>query len=183
MAKDKDKYPVRAAVLEAIKALKSSGKIAMRESFSGTITPQVKKQFAATQQEPGIMIFELESALAELNAAGALRAKETSKRWLAHYDYALARLQARLVYLYEYNNILAQVRSDSLPPLDPVHTGWRVGSQKKVQTSEPKAKEMARNINRTWKRLAEEHPGTPWAVLATREGMAALGLVWRPSRE
>src|SRR5262249_20871537 len=62
MAKDKDKYPVRAAVLEAIKALKASGKIAMRESFSGTITPQVKKQFAATQQEPGIMIFELESA-------------------------------------------------------------------------------------------------------------------------
>jgi hypothetical protein len=183
MAKDKDAYPLRAAVLQTIKVLTESEKIKIRESFSGPITPQVKKQFAATQQEPGIMIFEMETALADLKAAGQKRARETSKRWQANYDYALARLQSRLVYLYEYNNILAQVRSDSLPTLEPIHTGWRVGSQKKVQISEPKVREMVKNIGKTWKRIAEETPGTPWAVLATRENMTALGLVWRPSRD
>ena len=183
MARDKDRYPLRAAVLEAITVLKASEKITMKESFGGPITPQIKSQYFATKQAPGIMIFHMETALADLKAAGQMRDKETSKRWLAHYDYALARLQSRLVYLYEYNNILAQVRSDSLPLLEPIHTGWRVGSQKKVQISEPKVKEMVKNIAKTWKRIAEENPGTPWAILATRENMTALDLVWRPSRD
>jgi len=186
MAKDKEKYPLRAGVLEAIKVLNDSQKIAMKERLinpgGGAITPAIKKDFAASQKEPGVMIFQMETALADLKAAGEMRDKETSKRWLANYDYALARLQSRLVYLYEYNNILAQVRSDSLPPLEPFHDGWRVGSQKKVQISEPKVKDMVKNINKTWKRIADENPGTPWAILAARENMTALGLVWRASR-
>ncbi|HWY85126.1 MAG TPA: caspase family protein [Gemmataceae bacterium] len=187
MAKDKEKYPLRAAVLEAIRVLQASEKITLRETLTnpggGVITPQIKSQFAATQKEPGIMIFHMETALADLKAAGELRAKEPSKRWLANYDYALARLMSRLVYIYEYNNILAQVRADSLPPLEPIHHGWRVGSQKKVQINEPKVKDLVKNISKTWKRIAEENPGTPWAVLAARENMTALGLVWRASRD
>src|SRR5205085_8403669 len=125
----------------------------------------------------------MEKTLADLQAAGEMRDKETSKRWLALFDYTMARFQSRLVYIYEYNNILAQVRGDSLPELQPIHNGWRVGSQKKVQINEPKVKDMVKNINRTWKRIAEENAGTPWAVLANRESMTALGLVWRPSRD
>ena len=114
LAKDKEKYPLRAAVLEAIRVLQDSEKIKLRESLTspggGVITPQIKNQFFATQKEPGIMIFHMETALADLKAAGEARAKESSKRWLANYDFALARLMSRLVYIYEYNNILAQVR-------------------------------------------------------------------------
>ena len=29
-------------------------------------------------------------------------------------------------------------------------------------------------------RIAEEHPGTPWAVQSKREGVVALGLEWQP---
>ncbi len=186
MAKDKEKYPLRAAVLDAIQVLRDSEKIVMKESLTnpagGTITQQIKTQFAATQKEPGIMIFQMEKALADLKAAGEMRDKETSKRWLANYDYTLARLQSRLVYIFEYNYVLAEVRSDSLPALEPVHNGWRVGSQKKVRVNETKVKDMVKNISKTWKRIAEENPGTPWAILASRENMTALGLVWRPSR-
>ena len=73
--------------------------------------------------------------------------------------------------------------ADNLPHLEPVHNGWRVGSQKKVQINEPKVKELVKNISKTWKRIADENPGTPWAILAARENMTALGLVWRPSRD
>lgn len=187
MAKDKEKYPLRAATLQAIKVMKESEALSMKESLTnpagGAITPAIKKTFADNQKEPGVMIFQMESALAELKAANEMRDKETSKRWVANYDYALARLQSRLVYIYEYNNILAQVRGDNLPALEPIHNGWRVGSQKKVQISEPKVKDMVKNIAKTWKRIADENPGTPWAILASRESMTALGLVWRPSRD
>lgn len=186
MAEDKSKYPLRAAVLRAIQATQESEKLEMRESLTnpgGPITPQVKSQFAANQKDPGMLIFELEKALNEVKEAGAKRNEETSKRWLAHYDYAQARLQERLVYLYEYDNILAQVRRDDMPALEPIHNGWRVGSERKVQIKEPKVREMVKDIGKTWKRIARENPGTPWAVLAKRESLTALGLVWRPSRD
>ncbi len=183
MAKDKETYPLRAAVLETIQILKASEKIRMEEKLHAPITPEIKKKFFAEQKEPGLLIFQMEKALADLKGAGEKREQETSKRWQANYDYALARLQSRLVFIYEYNNILAQVRGDNLPDLENVNNMWRVGSQPKVQISEPKVKDMVKNISRTWKRIAEEHAGTPWAVLAAREELTALGLVWRTTRE
>ncbi len=183
MAKDSEKYPLRAAVLQAIHILKVSEKIRMEEKISSPITPAIKKQYLDKQQQPGLLIFEMEGALAQMKAAGAKRDLEKSKRWQAHFDYAMAHLQARLVFIYEYDNILAQVRGDNLPDLQPFQTGWRVGSIKKVQISESKVRDMVKNIQKAWKRIADENPGTPWAILATRENMMALGLVWRPSRE
>jgi Caspase domain len=183
LAKDKEKYPLRAEVLQAIQVLKTSEKIRMEEKIGSPITPAIKKQYLAKQQQPGLLIFEMENALAQMKVAGAKRDLETSKRWQAHFDYAMARLQARLVFIYEYDNILAQVRGDNLPELQSFQTGWRVGSIKKVQISESKVRDMVKNIQKAWKRIADEHPGTPWAILATRENMMALGLVWRPSRD
>ena len=120
---------------------------------------------------------------AKLKEAGDKRDQEPSKRWQAHYDYCLARLQSRLVFIYEYNFVLAQVRSDSLPALEQVHNAWRIGSRPKVQVSEGKVKTMAKEINKAWERIGKNHPGTPWAVLARREQMTSLGLEWRPSRD
>ena len=117
-------------------------------------------------------------------AAGEKLDQEPSKRWHAHYHYTLARFQSRIVYLYEYNFILAQVRGDQLPEIDPaIHSGWRVGSKIKVSISESKVKDMVKSIGRTWKSIMEEYPDTPWAVLAAREKLTALGLEWRPSRD
>ena len=186
MAKDKEKYPLRAAVLEAIRITRDSQKIKMRETLfnpGGQISAQIKAAFLKDQSEPGVMIFEMEKVLADMKAAAEMRDKESSKRWQANFDYALARLQSRLVFIYEYNNLLAQVRGDSLPALEGGQNGWRVGSRKKVQINEPKVKDMVKNIEKTWKRLAEENSGTPWAVLAQRERMSALGLEWRATKD
>src|SRR5262249_44154388 len=61
MANNKTKYPLRAAVLEAITVLKKSEKVSMRESLTapqgGAITPEIKKMFAASQKDPGLVIF------------------------------------------------------------------------------------------------------------------------------
>jgi len=182
-----DKYVLRQAVLDAAQALRDNAKFTMEESLTssgGPISPALKKQFLQKQKEPGLAIFELERALGKLQDAGKERDKEPSKRWHAHYDYALARLMGRLVYTYEYNYILAEVRGDRLPELDPkIHNGWRVASRQRISINESKVKDMAKTIGRTWKRIAEEHAGTPWAIMAKRESLTALGLEWKPSRE
>jgi hypothetical protein len=183
--KDPEKYPLRAAFLEAKTVLAESQKIAMREQLagSGPLSDKAKAAFLKEQEDPGLMIFTMEKALAAMKEASELRDKEESKRWQANFDYAYARLQARYVYIFEYNFMLAQIRSDSLPALEPFHTGWRIGSRTKVSVNESKVKDTVKSIGKLWKKIAEDNPGTPWAVLATRESRYAMGQEWRPKQD
>jgi hypothetical protein len=184
--REPEKYALRKAVFDAVKVMEDSHKLVLEEKLEGAggaIDGKVKSAFLLKQRDPGIMIFEMESALAKLKAAAEERDKEASKRWQANFDFTLARMQSRMVYIYEYNYLLGQIRADNLPALEPIHNGWRFGSRPKVQCPEPKVKDMVKSINRTWKKIAEEHQGTPWAVLATRENLTALGMEWRPTRD
>jgi Caspase domain len=182
--KNPGKYPLRVAVLKAAQVLReNANKFRMKEFLPGTTTAQVKKQALAEQANPGKSILALEEALDELKKAGEDRDKETSKRWQANYDYVVARLESRLVYVCEYNYLLAQIRTDSLPPLENGATGYRLGAKKKVGIPESKVKDWVKEIDRTWKRMAQEYANTPWAVVANRERMTVLGLEWRPTRQ
>jgi hypothetical protein len=107
--------------------------------------------------------------------------KETSKRWRANFDYTQARLKARIVYIYEYSYLLGQIRLDALPEAGA--DGWRVGSRKKIQVTEPVAKKYAKEVASAWRDIQKNYPDTPWAVMAYRESMVTLGLEWRPKKE
>ena len=179
-----DEHPIRSVVLDAIDTLQKNAAIRIREDLPGPVDPKQKAAFLKEQQEPGILIFELEKMLAEMNAvADESMDKETSKRWRANFEYTRARLLARLVYVYEYSYILGQIRLDTLPPLDNGANGWRVGSRKKIQVTEPKAKAYAKEAASAWKDIQKKYPDTPWAVLAYRESLVALGLEWKAKKE
>jgi hypothetical protein len=179
-----DKYPLRAAVVQAVKVLQEdAAKFRMKEFFGGTTTPAVKKAVAKEQAAPGKAIFFLKEALEDLQKAGEKRKKEKSRRWQATYDYVTARLKSRLVYLYQYNYVLAQIRGDALPPLEDGYSGYRLGSRKKVTVPESEVKAWVKEIDRTWQKIINDYPDTPWALVARRERLTVLGLEWRPSRE
>lgn len=180
----KDQYPLRAAVAHAVKVLQENAdKFALKEYFGGASTAAVKKAVLKEQMEPGKAILFLEEVLEELEKAGAQRKKEKSKRWQAHYDFVLARVKARLIYLYQYDYVLAQIRSDSLPPLENGFSGYRLGSMKKVNVPESKVKAWVKDLDRLWQKIIHDYPQTPWELVARRERLTALGLQWRPSRE
>jgi hypothetical protein len=182
--KNPTKYPLRVAVLKAAAVLRENvDKFRMKEVFPGNNNAEVKKQVLKEQVDPGKSILALKEALEELKKAGEEREKEMSKRWQANYDYVLARLESRLVYVYEYNYVLAQIRSDSLPPLENGATGYRLGAKKKVGIPESEVKDWVKEIDRTWQRMAKEYANTPWAVVATRGRMTVLGLEWRPTQQ
>ncbi len=172
-------FPLRAAYFEALEALQESAKIQMREVLPGPINPKLKAAFLLEQSDPGISIFKLEQALATVKEAGEKRDAETSKRWQANFDYLQARLQSRLVYLIEYSYTLGQIRADNLPELAAGQTGWRMGTGKKIAVTESKAKAWVKDTKKIWERIQTQYPETPWALLAQRESMLSLGLVWR----
>ncbi len=180
-----EKHPLRAAVLEAKRALDKTETLRMEDRLDGPISDMGKAAFLEKQKEPGLLIFELEEALMMMVEADKdeNRTAETNKRWQANFDYTMARLKARLVYIHEYNYILGDIRADRLPVLEGDASGWRLGFKPKLSTNESKVKNMAKDIAKLWKKIGEEHPNTPWALLAQRESLYAMGLEWRTRRD
>jgi hypothetical protein len=105
------------------------------------------------------------------------RDKEASPRWQAGYDLAIGRVLAVKVRTEGYNAILAKAkrglkfrseRSDTwvLQPSDDIS----VGSQ---------LKKLADKARMYLNRVVEEHPATPWALLAGRELESPMGWTWQ----
>jgi hypothetical protein len=138
------------------------------------ITDHQKKEVA------GIMR-ELDEAMADLKKAATpeARAKEP-RRWQAHGDFIMARLDEELAYLNEYQGLLGQMKKE-LPAIDrKVQNGWRVASQ--LSLSDSTAKKLAGEAKKILERIAKDYPNTPWQVLAKRDRMTALGMEWQAVR-
>jgi hypothetical protein len=179
--------PLKRAVLQAIELLRNE-KVSQAFPDEFRLPEGGEKNFKElilnlqkSSVGPGVAQLVLAEGLEELQKAGADRDKEPSKRWQANYDYVLARLLARLAYVNEHNYMLGQLRLE-LPPRDPkLHNGWRLASQQEIQSGK-EARDLAREAQALFQKLIKEHPGTPWALLAKRERLTALGLRWEPVR-
>jgi hypothetical protein len=195
---DKPKeFPLRFAVLQTVESLDRQGrlnrvKVGDKEVAADRLIEtvrdagtddKVKKSLTKSQQDgPALMLVELQEMLELMEKAGRNRDREPSKRWQAHYDYVLAMLKMRMVYVNEYNAMIAKVKRDELPKLDPkLHNGWRLAAQDKI-TSPKEVKDLASDARKLLAKLIQEHPGTPWEVLAKRDRSAALGLSWQPTK-
>jgi hypothetical protein len=179
---DGEKSPFREAVEKARKALNDQlrGKRLPEEwRMSGTendLKAQVKD---FQEKEVARTLRELEEALDDLRKAGKEgRKEEKSKRWQANYDYILARLEAQIAYLYEYDSALGEMRKE-LPERGP--NGWRLASQAKF-SGDPAGRKLMVESNKTLDKLAKENPGTPWEILAKRDRLSNLGLKWQPNK-
>ena len=147
---------------------------------SGAAEKQFKNNLENISRRIASMLRLLNDALEDMEKVKKMRAK-ASKRWQANYDFMLARLQAQIAYLYEYQSMLGQMRKE-FPRRDPeVHGGWRLASQTEL-TGDAKGKRLAKNSRKLLDQMVKEHAGTPWEVLAKREKLTALGLEWKPTR-
>jgi hypothetical protein len=179
---DAVKSPFRDAVEKARRTLHEQlkGK-RLQEAWPVVDNENILKAQVKDYQEKEVArtMRELEEALDDLRAAGKEgRKAEKSKRWLANYDYIFARLEAQLAYLYEYDSALGDMRKE-LPPKGPI--GWRLASQKKLSGDSQGRKYMS-DSGKLLDKLTKDHAGTPWEVLAKRDRLSNLGLVWQPNK-
>lgn len=174
--------PFREEILKTAQLLKKHAKT-FKEDFRGQANGNdaaLKALILERQKEPARAFNELQEQLEALQQAGEQRAEEKSKRWRANYDYVLARLEARLAYVYEYNYMLGMIRKDALPKRDPTKfTGFRLASQEKLQSGS-EARKLAADSKKLLGKIVQQHQGTPWEVLAKRQALNALGLEWQP---
>lgn len=139
-----------------------------------------KNQIRNDEQEVARIMRRLEMAREDMQNVADQREAEP-KRWQASYDFMLARLEAEIAYLYEYQSMLGQMRKE-LPPRDrELYGGWKLAATTSL-SGDSAGKKLAAASRKALEKLAKEHAGTPWEVLAKRAKLTALGLEWKPAR-
>lgn len=180
--KNPDKYKLRVGVVRSLdtvrKAADDRAAPAYVTRIDAPVTAATKRSLVKSQEYVAVLAVELELAADELAALGNLRAGET-KRWRANYDYALAALRLRVAALHEYNKLLGDVRTESLPDLPAGATGWRLIPAKKLRSPND-VRKLAEQAREEFEALAAGHKGTPWAALAERALVVPPGLAWEP---
>jgi hypothetical protein len=141
---------------------------------------QLKMEILEFERNVARIMGRLNEALEDMKAVAQMRDSEPL-RWQANYDFTLARLEAQIAFLYEFQSMLGQMRKE-FPPRDPkLHGGWRLAAAPNLQ-GDSAGKKLAKDSRKILEKIAKDHAGTPWEVLAKREKLTALGLEWQPTR-
>jgi hypothetical protein len=139
-----------------------------------------KDEIANNERDVARIMGRLSEAQEDLENVKEMRAG-SPKRWQANYDFVLARVQAQRAFLYEYQSALGRMRKE-FPERDPkLYGGWRLAATTGLQ-GDATGKKLSRESRKLLEKVAKDHAGTPWEVLAKREKLTALGLEWQPTR-
>ncbi|WP_417851598.1 vWA domain-containing protein [Thalassoglobus sp.] len=103
-------------------------------------------------------------------------------RWQAAFDLAMGRILAMRVRYFGYNTMLANMRVTPKPFADEKSNMWRLVPSDEILTG-PEMRKAAASAKEYLKRVIDDHPGTPWAMLATRELEMDLGWSWEEYSE
>jgi hypothetical protein len=129
-------------------------------------------QKTAAQVQPRI------DALAELLKSGlADRDAIKEKRWQAGYDLSLGRVLALKVRTDAYNTMLAQAKS-GMKFKDPKNDTWVLEESDDVSKAGSQTEKVSQQATMLLNRVLQDHPGTPWALLAAEELRRPMGYKW-----
>jgi len=131
------------------------------------------QQFAARNQPPTNNLYEL------LLKGEPDRAKIISPRWQAEFDLALGRIAASKARLDGYNSMIAALkRGKTFQQSD--SKAWMLDPADSYETDSG-IKKVAEKAKTYLERVINDHPGTPWAMIAAEELKTPLGWTWRES--
>jgi hypothetical protein len=184
-------YPLRAAIFEAAEEVEKINKAELplvfllpkpdkKDKTKDKSLAKAKVTVLQRQSYLGSMCFKLEQVLARLSEVKI--EQEKSKHWQADAHFARARLEQNLIFLYELNFSLGQIRADALPELAAGDVGWRIAFKPKVTVPEGKVKTMAKECLKRLEKMQEDYAETPWAFFAERDRKREWGMEWRTTK-
>lgn len=162
---------IQASQMAAVETLQAPELRFVRRDEAALANALTKAQQQAARLEP-----QLATLYQVLVQGKELRDKETSPRWLAGYDLALGTVLAHKVRAETYNAMLAKAKR-GMPFETPKNNTWVLKAVDEISVGSKLEKE-AQTARDILKEVAEEHAGTPWAVLAKRELSNPIGWKW-----
>eukprot|EP00913_Durusdinium_trenchii_P008958 g8424.t1 len=150
--------------------------------FQATNDTILRQQISQAQRPLARLNYRLKELLDVLENAEKDREKITEPRWRAGFDLAMGRLLAMRVRAFGYQTVVAEMSSSPLPFKTKGSNQWRLVASKNWETYSPTVKKIAKKARMYLKRVIDEHPDTPWALLAEHELSTELGWEWRESK-
>jgi len=169
--------PLRQAVLNAAIVTQQNLPGMPSLDFPPVDAPEFKEVMARNQGIAERTAYTVDEALGPINAVAKLRDRESSRRWQAHFDLIRGRLLAMKVRCYEYNWACARMKKDPLKFSNSRSNAWRLVPDKTIRYSD-NAVAAGREAEMLLRRVVDQHPTTPWALLAQRELENPLGFKW-----
>ena len=170
--------PLRQAVINAAQITNQQKLPGMPTLFFPPVdSPEFKEYMAANQAIAERTAYTVEESLRPISEVVKWRDRESSRRWQAHYDLIRGRLLAMKIRCFEYNWACARLKKEPPKFKDPRANAWRLVPDTSIQYSD-KAAAAAREADSLLHRVIDEHPDTPWALLAQRELKDPLGFKW-----
>lgn len=120
----------------------------------------------------------LDQLLRRLEVGEKDRAKVKEARWRASYDLAIGRTLALRARAFGYNSMLAEMKVNPKSFERADNNLWRLVPSKNIGGG-ISVKKIAQRADEYLGRVIEEHPGTPWALMAEREKNVPMGWDWR----
>ena len=146
--------------------------------FQANTDNVLRTQITEAQKPLAVVEHQLRLMHQMLSAGEQDRKKLTSPRWQASYDLAMGRLAAMLVRVAGYNVVLADMKSNPKSFKNAGNNMWRLVTSKDVKAG-PAVRKYQKQAEEYLKRVINDHPGTPWAMLAEVElGDGKLGWAW-----
>lgn len=142
----------------------------------------LRQQIGQSQRPVARLNYRLEEMIKVLEAGEKDRAKLQEPRWRAGYDLAMGRLLAMRVRAKGYQAVVAEMSSSPLTFKKKGSNQWRLVASRKWETYGPTVKKIAKKARLYLKRVIDEHPNTPWALLAEHELSTEMGWEWREGR-
>ncbi len=136
-------------------------------------------ELTEAQKGPARLEPQVERLQQVLKNGEASRPQETSLRWQAGFDLAYGRVLAVLVRTQSYNAMLAQAKR-GMAFDDPKNNTWTLKPSDKITVSS-KLKGSGDKAKQYLEGVVNDHPGTPWAELASRELQTPFGWEWEES--
>ncbi len=172
----------------AKQSLIAAAQLAVREPV-----PNIQKQFSAyndnvlreeiteAQKPLAVLDYFLAQVHTTLEAGEKDRDKLDSDRWRASYDLAMGRILAMRVRAFGYNSILAEMKASPKKFEGSDNNQWILQPSETINAG-ANIRRMNDKAVEYLNRVINEHPDTPWALMAKMEISEPLGWEWKEGR-
>jgi len=168
--------PLRQALLEAARNSRVGTLDRPRTEFIKRDEAQFVNELTDSQREAARLEPKLQGLCDLLQEGLKHRDKELSPRWLASFDLSLGTALAEKVRAECYNGMLAKAKR-GINFEDPKNNTWTLRPSSEVSINSALEKQ-AQQATELLTRVAEEHAGTPWGLLAKQQLARPAGWSW-----
>lgn len=146
--------------------------------FRADTDTALRQEITEAQKPLAVLDYKLAEMQTLLEAGEKDRSRLTTPRWRASYDLAMGRVLAMRARAYGYNAILADMKSQPRPFQNKQNNTWRLVPSTEGEAGQ-KIDKLIAKAREYLNRVVEEHPGTPWELLAKEELSQPMGWKWR----